>query len=88
MSMSEPLLPHPAQDDEGIAAAEPGGEGAPLPGSDDEPDVLPGADEHRTADDAANDDGTGVRPRQDPPFRTPVPGDSLSPDRLAAETED
>ena len=90
MSMSEPLLPHPAQDDEGVVAAEPGGEGAPLPGSDEEPDVLPGAHEDGAAEgDALNDDadvsGT-VRSRKDPPFRTPVAGDSLSPDRLAAET--
>ena len=89
MSMSEPLLPHPARDDEGVAAAEPGGEGAPLPGADEEPDVLPGAEEHATAQSDAPDDATtNARPRQDPPFRTPVPGDSLTPDRLVAETGD
>ena len=91
MSMSEPLLPHPAQDDEGIPAAEPGGEGAPLPASQEEPDVLPGApgaaDDGAAESDAADDDAA-ERPRQDPPFRTPVAGDSLSPERLAAETQD
>ena len=84
MSMSEPLLPHPAQDDEGVVAAEPGGEGAPLPSSDEEPDVRPGAEEGGTAENEA----AAARPRPDPPFRTPVAGDSLSPERLAAETQD
>ncbi len=64
MSMSEPLLPHPAQDDQGIAAAEPGGEGAPLPGSAEEPDVLPGVDEDDAAESAAAEsDAAGTAPR-------------------------
>ncbi|WP_159084896.1 hypothetical protein [Planctomonas deserti] len=89
MSMSEPLLPHSARDDERVAAAEPGGEGAPLPGADEEPDVLPDAEEHAAAQNDAPDDATtSARPRQDPPFRTPVRGDSLTPDRRAAETGD
>jgi hypothetical protein len=80
--MSEPLLPspaHPAQDDDRTVAAEPGGEGAPLPRSDEDPDVITGAGEP---------DADGARSRQDPPFRTPAAGDSLTPDQLAAETDD
>jgi len=79
MSMFEPLLPHPAQDDDRTVAAEPGGEGAPLPEADEEPDVLAGADE---------DDSTEAPSRQDPPFRTPVAGDTVSAEQLAAETGD
>jgi len=79
MSMSDPLLPHSSHDDDRTVAAEPGGEGAPLPQADEEPDVLTGADENA---------GSDARPREDPPFRTPVAGDSLTPDQLAAEIED
>ncbi len=79
MSMSEPLLPHPAQDDDRTVAAEPGGEGAPAPESPEEPDVLTGPDQ-------TDDAGADTRPN--PLFRTPVPGDSLSADELAAETGD
>jgi len=80
MSMSEPLLPHPANDDDDrTVAAEPGGEGAPLPASTEEPDVLPGSDEGDSSD--------AVAP-EDPPFRTPAAGDSLTAEQLAAELED
>ena len=74
MSMAEPLLPHPST----------GSDETVTPGLDhleettDEPDVLTGPPEPGAALD------TGNLPA--PPFRTPVAGESLSPEDLADES--
>jgi hypothetical protein len=78
MSMSEAFVPRTTEPDDAPAAAEPG-PGAPGTPLSEEPDILPDAADQ--SDDAAESstDGAAV---QDPPFRTPVPGESLSPDEL------
>jgi hypothetical protein len=78
MSMSEAFVPRTTEPDDAPAAAEPG-PGAPGAPLTEEPDILPDATEQaeHSGDDAA--DGAAV---EDPPFRTPAPGDSLTPDEL------
>ncbi|WP_150306539.1 hypothetical protein [Planctomonas psychrotolerans] len=80
MSMSEPFLPHPSHDDR-TAAAEPGGEGAPLSQSAEEPDLLGGENEPSTPEPDLDE-------REDPPFRTPQAGDSVDEDELRTDLSD
>jgi hypothetical protein len=78
MSMSEAFVPRTTEPDDAPAAAEPG-RGAPGAPLSEEPDILPDAIEQseEPGDDAADDVAA-----EDPPFRTPVPGESLTPDEL------
>jgi hypothetical protein len=76
MSMSEPLLPKPNEHDDAPAAAEPG-PGAPGVPLTEEPDVLPAEGEPD-----AEEGDIGEVDLDDPPFRTPEPGDRLSADEL------
>ena len=75
MSMSEPLLPHPRNQSDRTAAAEPG-PGGPPPAVPEEPDVLPG--------DTAEGEPHPDLPAETP-FRTPIPGERLHPEDLAGE---
>jgi hypothetical protein len=79
MSMSEPLLPKPAERNDSPAAAEPG-PGAPGTPSTEAPDVLPDTAEESSA---VEQEGT---PQSDPPFRTPDPGDRLTASDLENES--
>ncbi|HEY8590144.1 MAG TPA: hypothetical protein VIL55_11390 [Naasia sp.] len=76
--MAEPFVPATSSNEsERTPAAEPG-PGAPEPEAPEEPDVLEaGAEEGVTSDDAA---------ARETPFRTPTPGDKLSPDELSLDT--
>jgi hypothetical protein len=78
MSMSEAFVPRTTEPDDAPAAAEPGpgAPGIPLP---EEPDILPDATDQ--SEDAVENDTAGAAV-EDPPFRTPVPGESLTPDQL------
>ena len=78
MSMSEPLLPHPAASRDRTAAAEPG-PGAPPPAAPEEPDVLPGP----AAEEAEPQPGLPA----ETPFRRPTPGERLHPEDLAGDAE-
>jgi hypothetical protein len=73
MSMSEPLIPKTGPHDE-APGAEPG-PGAPGTPPSEEPDVLP--EEPPVEGEAA-----GEIPQDDPPFRTPLPGDRITADEL------
>jgi len=84
----EPLMPDHGGGDDEIVAAEPG-RGAPAAGPAEEPDVLTdGAGSRAPQDTPASDDPADSPATRDAPFRTPRPGDSLSPDELDAETPD
>ncbi|WP_129336725.1 hypothetical protein [Cellulomonas endophytica] len=71
MSQTEPLLPHPDRNADGVPAADLG---------PDAPGTAPGFDEDEGltggADDAAPDESlpAGLEDRADPPFRAPDPG--------------
>jgi hypothetical protein len=75
MSMSEPFLPHDPATDDDLAAAEPG-PGAPGTPLTEEPDVLPDAEAEPHVEAAPE------VPADDPPFRTPQPGESLTVEEL------
>jgi len=81
MSMSDPLLPVPAErlDDAETVAAEPG-PGGPEPKHTEAPDRsddVQGEPDQGSLDAALGDD--------EPAFRRPVPGARLSPEELAEE---
>jgi hypothetical protein len=79
MSMSEPLIPRITDPENAPTAAEPGpaAPGTPLA---EEPDVRPDGTDHTESDPVspAEDD--------DPPFRTPNPGERLTARDLADES--
>ncbi len=82
----EPLMPDRGPTDDEIVAAEPG-QGAPDSGPTEEPDVLPGADAEGSPapqDTPASDDPADSPATAAAPFRTPAPGDALSPEELQA----
>jgi hypothetical protein len=79
MSTSETPHPSSGDPDETTVAAEPGS-GGPRPEFAEEPDVLVGSDNSdETIDDNLSDDR--------PPFRTPTPGDRLSPGELESDAD-
>ena len=71
MTTAEPLLPHPGDDDERVAAADPGA-GAPPPAGG----TGVGAEEPGTTEESAGPEDRDL-PR-DVPFRTPEPTDLQS----------
>jgi hypothetical protein len=73
MSMADPLLPHAGDRSNEIPAAEPG-VGAPPAAHEEEPDVLEEA--------GAAPEREGVDDLEDPPFRTPQPGERLTAEEL------
>lgn len=88
MSQMEPLTPNRGPVDDEIVAAEPG-QGAPGSGPSAEPDVLPAAAAAPGPPDSPPSDDPADSPATAPAaFRTPTPGDHLSPDQLDAETPD
>jgi hypothetical protein len=73
MSMSEPLLPASTESEKAPAAAEPGPAAPGTPLTED-PDVLPDAsgEQEEEVDRTLDDE------QDDPPFRTPDPGERLT----------
>ncbi|MBV8997326.1 MAG: hypothetical protein JO287_27350 [Pseudonocardiales bacterium] len=73
MTMMGPFLPYPAEEDEyRVAAADPGGEGAPAPApgfgeAEGEPDLIDDTPEPGSVDPLPE------RPAAEIPFRTPDP---------------
>jgi hypothetical protein len=73
MSMSEPLVPHASESENPPAAAEPGPAAPGTPLTED-PDVLPDASGEQEDEEDHTSDGE----RENPPFRTPDPGERLT----------
>jgi hypothetical protein len=70
------LLPSSGDPEDTTVAAEPGW-GGPRPQFSEEPDQVLGDETDESLEDAVGDER--------PPFRTPTPGDSLSPEDLQAD---
>lgn len=86
MTMMGPFLPYPAGEDEyRVAAADPGGDGAPAPvpgfgEAEGEPDIVDDTPEPGSVDPVPE------RPADEIPFRTPNP-DEIGPDGSALSNE-
>lgn len=78
MSTYDPLLPSSGDPADTTVAAEPGS-GGPRPQFPEEPDLIVDDETDESLEDALGDER--------PAFRTPTPGDGLSPEDLRADED-